>query len=90
MSVPNQYSADGSRVRREVVSAVGSTVHRYGASTAISTISDQQRAADGDGRMAAQEAGEAAPRLDRRQQVRQRRRRDDVAGRRGDGGRRAQ
>ena len=38
MSVPNQYSAEGSRVRREVLSVVGSTVHRYGASTAISTI----------------------------------------------------
>src|SRR5438552_8602515 len=38
MSVPNQYNAEGSRVRREVLSVVGSTVQRYGASTAISTI----------------------------------------------------
>src|SRR6476469_9896314 len=38
MSVPNQYSAEGSRVRRDVLSVVGSTVHRYGASTAINTI----------------------------------------------------
>src|SRR5215212_11837042 len=38
MSVPNQYNAEGSRVRREVLSVVGSTVHRYGAITAISTI----------------------------------------------------
>src|SRR5438309_3725336 len=38
MSVPNQYSSEGARVRREVLSAVGSTVHRYGASIAISSI----------------------------------------------------
>src|SRR4051812_38203106 len=39
MSVPNQYAADGSRVRRCVASVVGSTVHRYGASNAISSMS---------------------------------------------------
>src|SRR4051794_19568231 len=39
MSVPNQYSADGSRVRRAGASAVGSTVARYGAATATKMIS---------------------------------------------------
>src|ERR1041384_1968203 len=38
MSVPNQYSAEGSRVRREGFSVVGSTVHRYAPSPAISPI----------------------------------------------------
>jgi len=34
MSVPNQYIADGSRVRRAGASAVGSTVQSSGANTA--------------------------------------------------------
>ena len=39
MSVPNQYSSEGGRVRLAGASAVGSTVHRIGAATATNTIS---------------------------------------------------
>ena len=38
MSVPNQYVAEGSRVRLAGASAVGSTVPRYGAKIAMKTM----------------------------------------------------
>ena len=38
-SVPNQLTAEGSRVRLAGASAVGSTVHNHGAATAMNRIS---------------------------------------------------
>src|SRR5215218_7403214 len=42
MSLPNQYSAEGSRVRRAGASAVGSTVPSSGAKTAIATMTSSR------------------------------------------------
>jgi hypothetical protein len=90
MSVPNQYSAEGSRVRRDVFSVVGIDGPQIRRQHRHQHHQDQQRSPDGNRRMAAQEAADAAQRLDRRPQVRQRRRRNDVPGRRGYDRRRTQ
>jgi hypothetical protein len=42
MSVPNQYCAEGSRVRREGASAVGSRVQRKGAKIAMHSITSRR------------------------------------------------
>ena len=60
MSVPNQYSSDGGRVRFAGASAVGSTVARNGAKIAISTINADHRPAKHDGGVAMDEAHDPA------------------------------